>query len=585
MVQWLSSGVYRAPHIEGRQRLYFRLIIGLLQGVSAYGLYRTTRFNDINSTMILTWALVTAYAPPLWLAAIGQISLRSTFLWGALATALIAALGLSSGIDGAQETTIPVLAICLPVALFCAHHLVIPAINQRSLMAPYETYYEAAWKAGIQLVLALMFLGVFWAILWLGSMLFNAIGISAIEDFITEPYFYLIATPVFFALGVELSDVRDGLTQGIRTVALTLLSWLLPIAVFIAGAFLITLPIAGISELQSSLSPAGLMLTASAGLIVLINTVYQDGAEHLSPSRFLRLTMRVGIVLLVPMTAFALWAVSVRIGQYGLTTPRIVAQTGAVIGFLYAIGYALGLLIRKRHGGWLPLFETTNVIVGLLTALMLVGYSTPWFNPVKLAMENQIARIESGKLAPDDIPYNWLSRSAGDRGQATLKALAESDDTTISDRAKRAMGGEYINETKATQTLAILPEGTVLPGGEGSLAALQGAIKADIGSYPCVNGCTARLYDVDADGREEALLSHHHGFWVFALNENGTWSKTGALNQRQMCDFDMVNQDKAKTDPITTAPTRQVTGVAIGSLVLDYVPDVKCPSPVVKPAG
>lgn len=584
MVQWLSSGTQRAPHIEGRQRLFFRLIVGLVQGASAYGLYRTTDFGELNSGLLLAWALLTAYAPPVWLAAIGQISIRGTLVWGAIVTTLIAILGITNGSPGGQEDTFMVAVVCLPVALFCAHHLAVPAINHRSLIAPYETYYEAAWKAGIQLVLALMFLGVFWAILWLGSMLFNAIGISAIETFIGKPYFYLIATPVFFAIGVELSDVRDGLTQGIRTVALTLLSWLLPIAVLIAGAFLITLPIAGMSELQSSLSPAGLMLTASAGLILLINTVYQDGADHLSPTRFLRITLRVGSVLLVPMTAFALWAVSVRIGQYGLTLPRIIALTGAIIGLLYALGYGISLLVKNHRGGWLPLFETTNVVVGIITTLTLVGYSTPWFNPVKLALDNQLARIESGKLGADEIPYNYLSRLSGERGQEILRELEKSDDPVIRQRASQALKGQYIEENGGAFTLNILPENTALPGDENSRAMLEAAIKQDVGIYQCRQACTARVYDVDADGRPEVIVGQEYGLWVFGMNENGTWSKSGNLVLRAGCNQDMVKGGQLKTDSLAPASSREIIGVTLGNSELDYIPDQKCPSPTVKPA-
>lgn len=585
MVQWLASSTQRAPHIEGRQRLMFRLTVGLLQGASAYGLYRTTSFSELNTTLLLTWALITAYAPPLWLAAIGQISVRSTLIWGALATALIAALGLSSGMDGAQENTLAVLAVCLPVALFCAHHLAVPAINQRSLLAPYENYYEAAWKAGIQLVLALMFLGVFWAILWLGAMLFNAIGIDAIRTFISKPYFYLIATPVFFAIGVELSDVRDGLTQGIRTVALTLLSWLLPIAVLIAGGFLITLPIAGMAQLQGALSPAGLMLTASAGLILLINTVYQDGAEHLSPSKVLRLTLQIGAVLLVPMTAFALWAVSVRVGQYGLTMPRVVALTGAVIGLLYALGYAGSLFIKSHRGGWLPLFETTNVVVGIITTLTLVGYSTPWFNPVKLSLDNQMARIESGKLGPDEIPYNYLSRMSGTRGHDILRELQKSEDPLVRQRATDAMNGQYIDVSSGRFKLTILPEGAALPGDENSLALLEAAIKQDMGSFQCADGCTARLFDVDADGQLEVIVGQDYLFWVFGLSENGTWSKVGMLSRRSGCNPNIVNAEQLRYDSPAPADSREIKGVALGNTVLDYIPHETCPSPDIKPAG
>ncbi|MEG1452641.1 DUF4153 domain-containing protein, partial [Brevundimonas sp.] len=489
------NGLRRTQTQEGPPRLLVRLVLGLIQGALLYGLYRTTKLDQINTGFLAAWALIAAYAPPVGLAAIGQISFRASLIWTGIATAILAAIGLSSGLLPDNDNVFLVMSICLPAALFCAHHLIIPAIRSGQAFAPYDQYYETAWKAGIQLVLALMFLGVFWLILWLGAAMFNAIGIDFVGDLISEEWFVFFASSLLFALGVELSDVRDGLTQGIRTVALTLLSWLLPVAVFLAAAFLITLPLAGLSELHASLSPSGLMLAASAGLIILINTAYQDGAEHLTSTAFLRLCVRAGAVLLLPLTLFALWAVSVRIGQHGLTVSRIVAMTAAVIGLIYAIGYVLAQFMgRNRGGGWLPWLEGTNVIAAIVTTATLVGYSTPWLNPQQLAINNQLARLESGALKADTIPYSWLGWQAGPRGRAALEDLAKSKDTAIATKAKAALDNRYVEPVAKKPVITVLPEGTALP--EGFIDALM----ASQFGYECpaTDPCTARLYDYDA---------------------------------------------------------------------------------------
>ena len=580
MVQLFSSNMgqrlYQSPEISPRQRLCMRLGIGLIQGILAYSFYRLVGTEAPQTALLVTLALVTAYAPALWLAATGQLNLRATVVWGTIVTLIIIAMGLSSALIPDQESTLLIMAVCLPAALFCMHHLVVPAIKAKMLIAPYESYYETAWKAGIQLVLALMFLGVFWLILLLGALLFNAIGIAFVEDLITKPLFVCMATPLFFALGVELSDVRDGLTQGIRIVALTLLSWLLPIAVFIAGAFLIALPLAGLAQLHSSLSPAGLMLAASAGLIVLLNTVYQDGAEHLSPIPFLRFCLRIGVCLLVPMTAFALWAVSVRVGQYGLTLSRIVALSAAIIGFLYALGYTLSLFIRTRNSdGWLPLFERTNIFVGALTVLMLLGYSTPWLNPIQMSLNNQIARIESGNVDADSIPYLWLSNSAGERGEALLEKLSKSSDPLIARRAADTIKGTYqhLEDNNRKLVVQLLPAGTPLPQG------LEDALKESNEVYLCSTdkGCPARLYDINGDGRQEVLISNNHNVIVFGLTENGTWNQIGKFVSQSDCATDMVNSQNFRDNPISAGEFEAVKPIIIGSARMDYRADKECP--------
>jgi len=566
------TGLRRTQPQEGPPRLLVRLVLGLIQGALLYGLYRTTKLDDINTGFLAAWALVAAYAAPVGLAAIGQISLRASLVWTGIATAILAAIGLSSGLLPDNDNVFLVMAICLPAALFCAHHLIIPSLRSGQAFAPYDQYYETAWKAGIQLVLALMFLGVFWLILWLGAALFNAIGIDFVGDLISEEWFVFFASSLLFALGFELSDVRDGLTQGIRTVALTLLSWLLPVAVFLAAAFLITLPLAGLSELHTSLSPSGLMLAASAGLIILINTAYQDGGEHLTGTAFLRMTLRVGCVLLLPMTLFALWAVSVRIGQHGLTVSRIVAITAAVIGLIYAIGYVLAQFMgRNRSGGWLPWLEGTNVVAAIITTATLIGYSTPWLNPQQLSINSQLARLESGKLTADAIPYSWLGWQAGPRGRAALEELAKSKDSAIATKAKAALENRYVEPVAYTPSVTMLPEGTALPEG------FAEALKTSQFGYECPQNdpCTARLYDFDADGTEDILLAVYGQIRVYSRDTEGSWAHKGSFTRRDSCGI-MQPKNALKDNAPKAGLPNSIQPIELGEHVLDFAPEKVC---------
>lgn len=572
--QWRQSFGQGSPG-DVRTRFIGRLIVGLIQGIGAYAVYRLTKGQQNFSTTVMTLALVTSYAPPVWLAALGQIKLQTAALWSALVTVLIVALGYSSGYLPDQDSNILVVFVCLPAALFCMHHLVIPALRHRSVLAPYTDYYETAWKAGIQLVLALMFTGVFWGILFLGSLLFNAIGIDTFEELITKPEFYFIVTPVVFALGVELSDVRDGLTQGIRTVVLTLLSWLLPLAALIATAFLVALLFAGLSKLESSLSPSGLMLSATAGLIILMNTVYQDGAENLSGNRFLRLTLRYCSFLIVPMTAFAVWAVAIRIAQYGLTVPRIVAMTSAIIGLLYAAGYSLSHFVRLNdRDGWLPVFQMTNILAGTVTAITLIAYSTPMFNPIAIATNSQISRVRSGNIPAEDIPYTWLAWDAGPKGKALAEELTRSPDKAIAENAKAALEHRYNPPlTTVKSVVNVLPEGTVIP------EAAMAKIKADNRIIGCTeeSPCFARLYDYDADGREDVLYSQYLSLYVYAPNAEGEWEMRGEFEVRPSCKGVLLNEAIKQDAPRpSTAPV--VQPIEFGEVVMDFKPLPNCPS-------
>ena len=548
---------------QGPSRLIARLIIGLIQGTLLYSLYRVAGDDGPNSGPLVAWTMVGAFAPPLWLAAVGQISLRSTLIWGTIATIILGLLGWVSGSLEHLDSTLLVLGLCLPAALFSAHHLIVPALRQGEAFVPYDHYYETAWKAGIQLVLALMFVGVFWLIMLIGGALFRTIGITLVMDTIGEEWFIIFMSAIVFALGVELSDVRDGLTQGIRMVALTLLSWLLPVAVLLAGAFLIALPLSGISGLHTSLSPAGFMLASAAGLIILINTVYQDGAEHLSGAPFLRVTMRLACVLLVPLTAFALWAVWVRIGQHGLTPQRIVALTGAIIGLLYGLGYvAAQWLGRGRGGGWLPLLEGTNVAVAVVSTIVLLAFSTPWLNPVQLSINDQLGRVTSGSLAAENIPYYWLGNKAGPRGRTALEDLQKSSDPEVSRRAAAALNGQY--GAMEPTVITFYPEGTATPEGFN-------------GNDLCYKACPARLMDVTGDGQEEVLLLSMNDIHVLGRTEAGSWTRIGGFSPRHLCSREPRIAEQFISGNLQTLPPSGPAPLSLAGQTFDFRQDQTCP--------
>ena len=565
-----GSTLGRSPDRRGGSLLVPRLIIGLIQGALLYGFYRYTSYDAFDlgevSGPLAAWVLIAAYAPPLWLAVIGQLPLRGAVIWAAIGTAVLGLMGLASGVLPDGSHSFEVMILCLPAALFCAHHLVVTGMRAGELVAPYPDYYEQAWTTGIQLALSLLFLVAFWIIMFLGAALFNAIGISFVEQIIENKAFVFFASSLVFALGVELTDVRDGLTQGIRTVALTLLSWLLPVAVLLAAAFLITLPFAGLSQLSSSLSPAGLMLAASAGLIILINTVYQDGEQHLSESTVLRMIMRVGCVLLLPMTAFALWAVSVRIGQYGLTVERIVAVVSAVIGLLYSLGYAAAQLPRRaRAAGWLPTLELTNVVVGAITALTLVAFSTPWLNPVQLSISSQIARLKDPNLQADDVPYYWLANNAGPRGRAALDTLAASPNAAIAERAKQARENSTFNRRGPAKGFIVFPEGTTPP---------EGFIRDGL----CfVDTCPARIVDFDNDGEGEVLLRHGPSFAVFKRDSDGQWAEIGTLENAPSCKHSPLSGEEMDSSDLKPLPPKSVPSFEIAGKTFEFTPKLDCP--------
>ena len=105
---------------------------------------------------------------------------------------------------------------------------------EHRIIARYDAYFDAAWKLGVQLALAALFVGVFWGVLWLGAGLFDLIELSFLSTLLQKAWFAIPASALATAAALHLTDERARLVAGIRAVALVLLSWLLPLMALLA---------------------------------------------------------------------------------------------------------------------------------------------------------------------------------------------------------------------------------------------------------------------------------------------------------------------------------------------------------------
>lgn len=518
-----------------------RLGIGLLQGVILYLLYRAAAQAEglswpaTQPSLFAALVLAAAFTPVMLLAGVGRLGGRSLALWGVVAAAVLALLG---GHDAAQQASdyfrppylrFPVVAFAA-AALFIAHHLIVPAVAARRWIADFDDYFDTAWKAGVQLVLSLGFTGAFWLLLFLGAALFRVIGLSFLADLIGEEWFSIPVTCLVFATAVQLTDVRGGLIRGVRTVALMLLSWLLLVITVLVAGFLAALPFTGLDGLWKTGSATALVLSAAASLIILINTAYQDGRADNLPPVVLRLAVRVASVLLTPLILIAVWGLSLRIGQHGLTPDRIIASACALVGAVYAAGYgwaALAPFLRKT--AWMKPLERTNVIAAVLTVAVILALFSPLADPARLSVADQTARLKRGAVSAARFDYAFLRFGAGKTGRAALADLAKSSDAEIARRAREAQAAASRYEVKQAPvpprapTVTAWPEGATLP------PAFLAPAAAGDPRHACgrSDSCVAALRDLNGDGRDEILLATVGRIALFAAEPDGRWTHRG----------------------------------------------------------
>ena len=455
-----------------------RLVIGLVQGLALYLLFRTTQgetgetWSSRHPETFAPLLLVGLFLPPVLLAGVGRLRWLTLGVWGVIAAAVLAFLAwhdVARQVEEVGRQPTPPMFAFSATALFIAHHLIVPADRERKLIASYPAYFDAAWMAGVQLALSVAFAGAFWLLLFLGAALFNIIGLSFLGDLIDQPWFSFPLTGLAFATAVHLTDVRDGLIRGVRTVALMLLSWLLLVLTVLVGGFLAALPFTGLDGLWETGSATALVLAAAGGLIILINAAYQDGRPDNLPPVVLRIAVRVASVLLTPLVIIAFWGLSLRIGQHGLTPDRIIAVACALVGAAYAIGYGLGALVPfvRRGSPWMKALETTNIVTAVLEVAVILALFTPLADPARLSVADQVARLERGKVAPDKFDYAFLQNGSGKTGRAALARLAASSDAAIAAPARQAQAGIFTTDEPAEADvkpiIGTLPGAPALP--------------------------------------------------------------------------------------------------------------------------
>ncbi|TAJ58030.1 DUF4153 domain-containing protein [Brevundimonas sp.] len=515
-----------------------RIGIGVAQG---FGLFWLHRASDGTATWPATQPLlfgplllVVGFLPVMLLAGVGRLRPLTLAIWAGVAGVALALLGLHDIARQSADTLqhppflSPPVILFSAAALFIAHHLVAPADMERRRIAGYPAYFDTATKSLVQLALSIGFTGAFWALLHLGAALFRIIGLDFLEDLLGKDWFYIPVSFVVFAVAVHLTDVRDGLIRGVRTVGLMLLSWLLLVMTVIVAGFVAALPFTGLQGLWETGNATALVLAAAAALVILINAAYQDGRPDNRPPAVLRVAVRVAAVLIMPLIVIAFWGLALRIGQHGLTPDRIIAAACAVVGAAFAIGYGWAALSPFwRKGDWMRPLERTTIWTGVLALALILALFSPLLDPARLSVMDQVARLGRGAVTPDKFDYRFLRFESGKAGEAALKRLTASTNADIGARAKAAQtASRYDRRVDARLVTPILepwPSGTSLPP-EFLRPILTGDPRADC---DVVGECLATLIDMNRDGAPEVLLATNFNVSLYAKDAQGIWHRQG----------------------------------------------------------
>lgn len=504
------------------------VLIALLQGLMLYAVQEAAYHGPFQAFATrlcwYTWVLSVPTAVALTL-----VDLRDRRLWlhAALASALVLAMAgwIGWNLGGTRDDLrqAPLLmpfSVCVAVAVFVALPWWQFRLQHGHWRATYAALFERAWQNGLTLALALGFTGLTWMLLWLWAALFDLVDIHFFRDLFREKAFIALATGMLFGFGVLIGRTQDRAIQVIRQVLFAVARGLLPLLAFIAVIFVVCLPFTGLEPLWRTRSAATVLLALVLLLIVFSNAVYQHESELPPYPAWLRRLIEASLLTLPVYAALALYAMGLRISQYGVTLERFWALLAALLVCGYAVGYALAAV--RRRGRWLQRIEPVNRWMCWVVLGAAVLANTPVLDPIRISLASQVARLQATAPAIKGEDATDLRFGYGRRGAEVLKELQQDprfrDDprastliaNVLSVDARRARYGDYsdaIKDLKVLQQQLKLAKSSPAPDPDWWQALLARTVNVS-SCLEMDEFCVALRRDLDGDGVDEMLLCH-----------------------------------------------------------------------------
>jgi hypothetical protein len=233
-----------------------------------------------------------------------------------------------------------------------------------------------------------------------------------------------------------------------------------------------------------------------------------------------------------------------RIGQYGLTPGRVGVAVCVVVGACFGLGYVVA---AARSGALLRGVESTNVITAIVVVSLLLVLNSPIADPNRISVADQVGRLQSGRISPDEFDFAFLRFGSGRYGIRALEQLATHAEgpqaAVVAERAAKVLRATTLAQVspvkqhisarqRADNITVIAPAGGTLP--ESFLQQDWSTLQE---SWPrllpqclvAVVKCEAVVADIDGDGRPEILLFIAGASAAFKANAAENWEFIGNI--------------------------------------------------------
>lgn len=526
--------------IDPRPPRLFILLLGVLQGalmlLALPGGIDTWLLDGIEKRVpCITLATLLPLAMMLTVRRVGEIRF---WLQNTLLALLLTGPAIWAGWSISVAPGLNIWPVLLPfgLSMLLVTLIVLPyfqaALRHGRWQPHYPDLFEFAWQNTLSLLLTAGFVGLCWGVLALGWQLLEIIGITALwhkaslPHFIHHPVFLHLMTGLLVGTGIAITRGQSRPVQAMRQIIFALLTALLPplatLCLLVVGKLLVSGP----QPLWQTGHATLILLGLLSLMTLVINGVFQDTRQAMRYVRPVRWMIYAALITLPALAALALYALWLRIQQYGWTQDRIAAVVVAALLGLHALGHALGALMPGRER--LAAMKPVNIATSAITMMALLLLNSPLLDPHRITAHSQLARLAAPSTDDTDIDLTRLRFNSGRQGWLALKHFHQ----TLAD------GASALPSTHE-QALAPFPRPSPAPAGASSSASTQSSragppALAPTTTQQALTGAITRGDSTTLGDRLKVLLDSQSMAEARALEEDGTLTDDADQLARQI---------------------------------------------------
>jgi hypothetical protein len=270
---------------------------------------------------------------------------------------------------------------------------------------------------------AKVFAGLSLVLLFAWAALLRQIDVDFFHKLFQEPWFILPFVGAIGGLSIAMIRSMESVLGALRFILLLFCRIAMPITALFSATFVAVLMLKGTDAIFAQPYPGAIMLGLAFAGMLIFNGVYQNGQGE-PPPAWLRLATLIALLAFPVYAGLAAYAFWLRIGEYGLTPPRVIGLSMNILAALYSVVTLAGAVteLNWKAQRWMPLVAPLNTfmtVVWIATLLTLATIVNPW----AVSAKSQVRLVTSGKIDASKFDYGYLRFDLGAYGEKALDDL------------------------------------------------------------------------------------------------------------------------------------------------------------------